>query len=82
MDRRPMTVMQSPRSRAVKKAVEATRSASSFFSCPSRREMLLPEPMPRVKPTAWMIAIRENTTPTAPVALVPSWLTKKVSAML
>jgi hypothetical protein len=37
---------------------------------PSIREMVLPEPWPKKKPTAWIMAIRENTTPTAPVALL------------
>jgi hypothetical protein len=37
----------------------------------------LPEPWPKKKPTAWITAIRENTTPTAPVALLLwSWPTK------
>ena len=31
---------------------------------------------------AWIMAIREKFTPTAPEALVLNWLTKKVSAML
>ena len=45
--------------------------------------MKLPEPWPKKKPTAWITAIRENTTPTAPVALLlRSIPTKKVSAML
>ena len=43
---------------------------------------MTPPPMPIVKPTAWMIAMIEKTTPTAPAALVPSWDTKYVSAML
>ena len=53
-------------------------------SCrPSRRLMTLPEPMPTMKPKAWRMAIRLNTTPTAPVALLLfSWPTKKVSARL
>ncbi len=41
----------------------------------------IPEPIPIVNPTAWMIAMSENTMPTAPDALVPSFETKKVSAM-
>ena len=45
--------------------------------------MTLPEPMPTMKPKAWRMAIRLNTTPTAPVALLLfSWPTKKVSARL
>jgi hypothetical protein len=31
---------------------------------------------------AWIMAMAENMTPTAPEALVPIWLTKKVSAIL
>ena len=38
--------------------------------------------MPRVKPTAWIMAIREKMIPTAAEALVLIWLTKKVSAIL
>ena len=37
---------------------------------PSSREMKLPLPWPKKKPTAWITAIMENTTPTAPVAAV------------
>ena len=44
--------------------------------------MVLPDPIPRVNPTAWIKAMRENTIPTAAVALVPNFPTKKVSAML
>ena len=33
-------------------------------------------PIPKVNPTAWMMAMREKTMPTAPAALVPSWETK------
>ena len=45
--------------------------------------MKLPLPWPKKKPTAWITAIMENTTPTAPVAaLLRSIPTKKVSAML
>ena len=32
--------------------------------------------MPTVKPTAWMMAMMENTMPTAPEALVLIWETK------
>ena len=44
--------------------------------------MWFPEPWPKVKPIAWMIDMRGRATPTAAVALVPIWPTKKVSAML
>ena len=37
---------------------------------------------PEGKPMAWMMAISGRATPTAAVALVPIWPTKKVSAML
>ena len=68
---------------AVKKPVAAMLEASSKFCRPSSREMKLPLPWPKKKPTAWMMAIRENTTPTAPVALLLfSIPTKKVSAIL
>ena len=47
------------------------------------REMKFPLPWPKKNPVAWIMAIRENTTPTAPVAaLLFSIPTKKVSAML
>ena len=44
--------------------------------------MTLPAPMPSVKPVAWKMAMRQKTTPTAPLALVPSCETKYVSAVL
>ena len=56
-----------------------------YLSCgrsPRAREILLPLPIPRVKPIACIIAMMEKLTPTAPDALVFSWLTKKVSAIL
>ena len=56
-----------------------------YLSCgrsPRAREMLLPLPIPKVKPTACIMAMAEKITPTAPDALVPIWLTKKVSAIL
>ncbi len=61
----------------------AMRLAASWFCFPSSREMKFPLPWPKKKPMAWITAIRENTTPTAPVALSLSNIpTKKVSAML
>ena len=44
--------------------------------------MMPPAPWPSIKPSAWMMAIRLETTPTAPDALVDSCPTKKVSARL
>ena len=45
--------------------------------------MKLPLPWPKKNPMAWIMAIRENTTPKAPVAaLLFSIPTKKVSARL
>ena len=38
--------------------------------------------MPKVKPTAWMHAIREKQIPTAPVASVPSEETVRLSIRL
>ena len=43
---------------------------------------MVPEPCPSIKPSACMIAIRLETTPTAPEALVEMRPTKKVSARL
>ena len=39
-------------------------------------------PCPNMKPNAWMTAMKPNTTPTAPLALVPRLLTKAVSTRL
>ena len=75
--------MRSPVNRAEKKPVAAMLEAESVLRRPSSREMKLPLPWPKKKPTAWITAIMENTTPTAPVAaLLRSIPTKKVSAML
>ena len=61
----------------------AMLEADSKLCRPSSREMKFPLPCPKKNPTAWMIAIMENTTPTAPVALLLfSIPTKKVSAIL
>ena len=61
----------------------AISSAWSRRWPPSSREMKLPEPWPKKKPTAWMMAMREKATPMAPVALLLCILpTKKVSARL
>ena len=54
----------------------ATFFASSSFFFPRRRDMVLPAPIPRVKPTACIIAIIEKTIPIAPEAAVPSFATK------
>ena len=79
----PRTQIAVPAARAEKKPVAAMLLASSKFCFPSSREMKLPLPWPKKKPTAWMMAMREKTTPTAPVALLLfSMPTKKVSAML
>ena len=79
----PRMQMARPVNRAVKKPVAAILEASSIWCFPSSREMKLPLPWPKKKPTAWITAIMENTTPTAPVAaLLRSIPTKKVSAML
>ena len=79
----PSTQMRRPVARAAKKPVAAMLEAVSVFCLPSSREMKLPLPWPKKKPTAWIMAIMENTTPTAPVALgLFSIPTKKVSAIL
>ena len=67
---RPSKDSSSPSTRARKTAVEAKVLASSPRSFPSSREAVDPAPMPTVKPTAWMMAMMENTMPTAPEALV------------
>ena len=72
----PSTPRTSPQRKAEKKATEIMDSASSRFCWPSRRETVLPEPWPKVKPMAWMTAIRGRATPTAAVALVPICPTK------
>ena len=79
---RPAAVMMPPNTSAVKKLVEANRVAASVFWLPRLRLMMLPEPWPSIKPSAWIMAIRLETMPTAPDALVEIWPTKKVSAKL
>ncbi len=55
------------------KNAEDTRiSASSWSLAPRALLVSIPLPIPIVKPIACMIAIIENTMPTAPLALVPS----------
>ena len=61
----PRAQISVPAARAAKKPVAAMLLASSKFCFPSSREMKLPLPWPKKKPTAWMMAMRENTTPTA-----------------
>ena len=79
----PARQIRAPAARAEKKPVAAMLEASSRLCLPSSREMKLPLPWPKKKPTAWMMAIMEKTTPTAPVAALLSIMpTKKVSAML
>ena len=74
--------MAVPAARAEKKTALATVSACSFSLASRWRDTRLPEPIPREKPTAWMMAMMENTMPTAPEALMFSRETKKVSAIL
>ncbi|OPZ40543.1 MAG: hypothetical protein BWY99_00639 [Synergistetes bacterium ADurb.BinA166] len=79
---RPKTASSMPNRKTTKNPLEATVFASSTFCAPSRRDIQVPEPMPMVNPTAWIMAMREKTIPTAPEALVPSLDTKNVSPML
>ena len=51
-------------------------SASGRFLAPSSREMLLPDPMPKKKAMAWMMAMVAKVTPTAAVDAVSILLTK------
>ena len=74
--------MTDPASNDRKKLVEANTRALSTSWAPSFRLILLPAPCRNINPKALMMAISANTTPVAPLTLVPSWLTKKVSAML
>ena len=78
----PSSVRHRPAARARKKPEEAASSARWISRAPRWRATVLPAPMPIMKPMAWIMAMRLNTTPTAPAADVPSWDTKKVSAML
>ncbi len=78
----PNTKNKIPMIPAVKNPVAANALARSSSRLPKAREMLLPLPIPKVKPTACIMAMAEKITPTAPDALVPIWLTKKVSAIL
>lgn len=74
--------MRVPHNKDKKKLVDANLRAL-FISCaPSLRLILLPAPCPNMNPKALIIAIKAKTTPVAPLTLVPSWLTKKVSAIL
>ena len=63
-------------------ADEAVMLASFCFPAPKSLELKIPLPIPIVNPIACIIAIRENTIPTAADALVPNWDTKNVSAIL
>ena len=80
--RKPRMQMRAPHNNDKKKLVDANLRALSTSCAPSLRLILLPAPCPNMKPKALIIAIRANTTPVAPLTLVPSWLTKKVSAIL
>ena len=63
-------------------AVEAAREAASGSRAPSFRAMMLPEPMPYMKPMAWITDMKPKMTPTAALWLVPSRPTKAVSTRL
>ena len=78
----PNTPSAAPAPIAVKKLVEAKREAAGASPLPKLRLMMLPEPCPSMNPMAWITAIRLDTTPTAPEALVEICPTKKVSARL
>ena len=78
----PHTPSTAPAPMAVKKLVEANRDALWVSPLPRLRLMTLPAPCPSMNPMAWITAIRLDTTPTAPEALVDSCPTKKVSARL
>ena len=72
----PKAVIKVPMPSAEKKLLESAFPAVSLSFAPRERERILPDPMPSVKPMAWIKAIREKTTPTAADWLFPSWDTK------
>ena len=63
--------MRAPHNNDKKKLVDANLRALSTSCAPSLRLILLPAPCPNMKPKALIIAIRANTTPVAPLTLVP-----------
>ena len=78
----PITAITSPTPKPVKKAIEASSSASFLFPAPIMRAIKLPVPIPIINASAWIMAMAEKITPTAPEALVPNWLTNQVSTIL
>ena len=71
-----ITESKTPKKIADAKALEPETLAASRFFSPSLRDIMEPQPIPKVKPTAWIIAISEKTIPTAALALVPNCDTK------
>ena len=67
----PTTAITTPTPKQQKNPEDSRWDASSCRCSPRALDMALPEPWPKKSPVAMMMAMRENTTPTAPVALVP-----------
>ncbi len=79
---KPNTAIQMPQINDAANPSDAWQDALFTSFCASLREIMLPEPCPNINPKACMTAMNPNTTPTAPLALVPSRPTKAVSARL
>ena len=78
----PKIVNRMPTPNAVTIAVVQVVFAFWKSSAPSARLVIEPLPMPIVKAQACIKNMRVKVTPTAPLAEVPSFDTKKVSAVL
>ena len=80
--KKPVPATRRPKKKLKKNPVLVTRCASFWSLAPKNLDIRLEAPVPTKKPSAFNIIGIENTTPTAPVALVPSLPTKNVSARL
>ena len=80
--RYPARVIIRPRIMLIANPVEAISDASLFFFAPNILDKQFPDPCPHRNPNACITAITGNTSPTAAVACVLIFPTKKVSAML
>ena len=77
----PKVITRSPKIIDKKKATEAMLLALDRFFSPRLLESKLPAPIPIIEPTACIIVKIEKTIPTAALALVPSFETKKMSVI-
>ena len=76
------TASATPKAKLSTKEVLAMVWASCSRRAPSMLDTSMDAPVPTQKPSASSTMLMENTTPTAAVAEVPIWPTKKVSARL